>query len=121
MSSITCSIFILKCGTVPFSNLGQDVVGATELSTVTVSTLFHPFELLISVWVWSCPSFGTDFETAGVVTGADVTAAAAGVPFEAAFCGGASGFFDFTSGFFSEALEVLSASGPDGTGVEGLA
>ena len=120
MRSITCSILILKCRTIPFSNLGQDVVGATEFSTVTVSTLFHPFELLISVWVWSCPSFGTDFETAGVVTG-DVTAAAAGVPFEAAFCGGASGFFDFTSGFFSEALEVLSASGPDGTGVEGLA
>ena len=116
---------ILECRTVPFSNLGQDVVGTTDVSTVTVSTLFHPFELLISVWVWSCPSFGTGFETAGVVvTGAGATVAA-GVPFEAGFCGGAEAcfwlWFDFTSGFFSEALEVLSASGPDGTGVEGLA
>ena len=101
------------------------MVGTTDVSTVTVSTLFHPFELLISVWVWSGPSFGTDFETAVVaVTGAG--AADAGVPFEADFCGIAEAcfwldWFDFTSGFFSGTLEVLSASGPDGTGVEGLA
>lgn len=101
--------------------MGQDISGTTDVSTVTVSTLFHPFELLISVWAWSCPSFGADFETEGVVA----TGAGAGVPFEADFCGGAEAcfwlWFDFTSGFFSEVLEVLSASGPEGTGVEGLA